>query len=106
MLPFLARRLAASVLFVVVVSSSAFVLVRLAPGDAASDLDVIVADEAAVQAVRARLGLDQPLHVQFGAWLSGLARLDLGQSSRFGLPVAGLVLDKVANTAHSPAWPC
>jgi ABC-type dipeptide/oligopeptide/nickel transport system permease component len=100
MLSFLARRLAASVLFVIVVASSAFVLVRLAPGDAASDLAVTVADDAVVEAARARLGLDQPMHVQFGTWLAGLARLDLGQSSRFGRPVAGLVIDSAANTAR------
>lgn len=98
-LPFLARRLAASLLFVAVVSSSAFVLVRLAPGDAASELSITVADTASVRAARARLGLDQPVLVQFGAWLAGLAHFDLGQSSRFGRPVAGLVADHVVNTA-------
>ena len=74
-------------------------LVRLAPGDAASELSMTVADAAVAQAERARLGLDRPLHVQFGAWLAGLVRFDLGQSSRFGRPVAGLVAAKVANTA-------
>lgn len=97
---FIARRLAAAALFVLVVSSSAFVLVRLAPGDAASDLSITVADRRVVEDTRTRLGLDRPVLTQLGSWFAGLARFDLGQSSRFGRPVAGLVADRLLNTAQ------
>jgi ABC-type dipeptide/oligopeptide/nickel transport system permease component len=94
------RRCAAAVVFVMIVACAAFLLVRLAPGDAATDLQLRVADPAVIAATRARLGLDQPLTTQFGRWLVGLAHFDLGQSSTFGRPVASLVTDRLLNTAQ------
>ena len=94
------RRCAAAVVFVMIVACAAFLLVRLAPGDAATDLQISVADPAVIAATRARLGLDQPLITQFGRWLVGVAHFDLGQSSKFGLPVAPLVADRLLNTAQ------
>lgn len=94
------RRCAAAVAFVMIVSCAAFLLVRLAPGDAATDLQIQVADPAVIKATRARLGLDQPLATQFGRWLVGLAHFDLGHSSKFGRPVAALVFDRLLNTAQ------
>ena len=96
---FIVRRCAAALAFVFVVACTAFLLVRLAPGDAATDLELRVADPSVVAATRARLGLDQPVLTQFGQWLAGLARLDLGQSSKFGRPVSSLVADRLVNTA-------
>jgi ABC-type dipeptide/oligopeptide/nickel transport system permease component len=94
------RRCAAAVVFVMIVACAAFLLVRLAPGDAVTDLQMSVADPAVIAATRARLGLDQPLTTQFGRWLVGLAHFDLGQSSKFGRPVAPLVADRLLNTAQ------
>ena len=76
------RRCAAAVVFVMIVACAAFLLVRLAPGDAATDLQISVADPAVIAATRARLGLDQPLTTQFGR------------------PVAPLVADHLLNTAQ------
>ena len=94
------RRCAAAVVFVMIVSCAAFLLVRLAPGDAATDLQISVADPRLIAGTRARLGLDQPLTTQFGHWLVGLAHFDLGQSSKFGRPVAPLVTERLLNTAQ------
>jgi peptide/nickel transport system permease protein len=94
------RRCAAAVAFVMIVACAAFLLVRMAPGDAATDLQIRVAEPAVIAATRARLGLDQPLATQFGRWLVGLAHFDLGQSSTFGRPVASLVADRLLNTAQ------
>jgi peptide/nickel transport system permease protein len=97
---FLARRLLAAALFVVVVSASAFVLVRLAPGDATSDLMLSPGTNAALLAqARERLGLDRPLGALVGEWIWGLAHFDLGESSSFGRPVAALVAERALNTA-------
>jgi len=92
-------RLCAATAFTVVVASSSLLLVRFAPGDAASDLTITVADPSAPRDARARMGLDRSPLAQLGAWLVGLARLDLGTSSRFGRPVTDLLGDRVANTA-------
>jgi len=94
------RRCAAAVAFVMIVACAAFLLVHLAPGDAATDLQIRVADPAVIAATRERLGLDQPLATQFGRWLARLAHFDLGQSSKFGRPVASLVADRLLNTAQ------
>lgn len=97
---FVLRRLVGALVFVLVVSSTALVLIRLAPGDAASDKLVTVADASVIAAERARLGLDRPVWVQLGAWLAGVARFDLGTSSRYGRPVSELVGERAANTAR------
>jgi len=88
-------RVAQGLLFVLLVSSAAFVLTRLAPGD---DVDAIGANRAVVTAERHRLGLDQPLIVQYGDWLSRLFRLDLGTSLKYQRPVATLVATRAVNT--------
>lgn len=94
------RRFAAAVGFVLIVACAAFLLVRLAPGDAAWDLQFSVSDPRVIAATRARLGLDQAITTQFARWIAGLARFDLGESSKFGRPVASLVADRVVNTAQ------
>lgn len=96
---FVLRRLLTSVGFVLIVSTSAYVLARLAPGDETTTDFVSGLDPAAIAEKRARLGLDDPLPVQVGRWLGGLARLDFGESSHFGRPVRALVVERGANTA-------
>jgi ABC-type dipeptide/oligopeptide/nickel transport system permease component len=96
---FILRRLVRAIVFVVVVSSTALLLIRLAPGDASTELKIGVADPTVATGTRARLGLDRPIWVQLGGWLAGLARFDLGTSSRFGRPVRELVADHAAETA-------
>ncbi len=100
---FVARRVAAAVVLVAVVSTAAFVLTRLAPGDPS---EVAVVDGASPQTVaniRARLGLDRPLATQLGDWLGGLARFDLGRSFEYDAPVAPIAREKAANTARLAA---
>jgi len=91
---------AAALLFVVLVSSAAFVLVRAAPGDAASDLYLTAGGTQAVADARSRLGLDRPLLTHLGAWMTGLLTFDLGQSSVFGRPVADLLTERAGATAR------
>jgi peptide/nickel transport system permease protein len=82
------RRVAAALLLVWLVASLTFVLVRLAPGDPAALLvpPSATADDAA--RLRAALGLDRPLLAQYGRWLAGVLRGDLGESFAQGRPVA------------------
>jgi peptide/nickel transport system permease protein len=69
-----------------------FFLLRLAPGDAAHirlrDRGMDLSGEN-IAAVRAELGLDRPIGVQYGRWLGALSRADLGNSIVSGEPVAG-----------------
>lgn len=68
-----------------------FVGVRALPGDPALALAGEEADPATLAAVRADLGLDQPVVVQFWRFLTNLAQGDLGTSIRTGTPVTELL---------------
>ncbi|MCL6610370.1 MAG: ABC transporter permease [Peptococcaceae bacterium] len=83
------------------VSVITFGLVNLAPGDPA---EIILrtggADPSreAVLALREDLGLNDPVHIQYGRWLRGVFRLDLGNSFCTGRPVAGEILTRLPAT--------
>ena len=96
---YLVRRLAFSVLLVLVVASAALVLTRLAPGDITSEQVGTGVSGRTLAADRSRLGLDRPLVVQYVEWLGRAARLDFGTSLMYGRPVAGLVAERALNTA-------
>ena len=96
---FIGRRVAAAILFVALVSSAAFVLVRIAPGDATTDIYLSGGGPAALADARSRLGLDRPLLVHLGSWVNGLLTFDLGQSSVYGRPVSDLVKERTGATA-------
>ena len=77
-----------------------FFLMRLAPGDPLSRLgDERPFSPAALAAIRARYGLDQPLLTQYRTYLTGLLRGDLGTSFRYNGPVTAQIRDKFPNTA-------
>ena len=67
-----------------------FFLIRVIPGDVVELRlagDRGAASDAAIQAERARFGLDQPLWKQFATWMLGVARLDFGTSMWTGSPI-------------------
>lgn len=81
------RRLAALLFTVLLVSVATFFAMRLVPGDPARLAAGPEAPTEVVEAMRVRLGLDQPLYIQLGRFLKGLATGDLGTSYRTKLPV-------------------
>lgn len=88
------KKLAAMLVTLGLVTMATFFALYLIPGDPAALILGTEADPEALQLVRAQLGLDQPIAVQFVAWLRGLLRGDLGNSITFsrGYSVAQLVL--------------
>ena len=81
-----------------VVAVVVFALLHLAPGDPAA---VIAGDQATVQEiekVRAQLGLDRPLAVQFASWIGDILRGDLGRSIYDGQPVARMIAQRLEPT--------
>ena len=96
MLAYLLRRLVATVVLVIVVSSAALVITRLAAWDSIGSFGDTPEEIARVRQLR---GLDRPLVSQWAAWMVGLARLDLGDSALYGQPVAPIVGDRARNTA-------
>jgi peptide/nickel transport system permease protein len=80
-LRFLVRRLAASVLTLVVVSILVFAATEILPGDAASAILGRTASAANVAEVRKLMGLDRPAPERYLDWLGGLLQGDLGNSA-------------------------
>ncbi|WP_310569799.1 ABC transporter permease [Gemmatimonas sp.] len=85
-------RVLQSVAVVFCAATLAFVLLHLAPGDAATALGEGIAPETRA-AIRAQYGLDEPLATQYGRWLSTLLRGDLGYSRDQHRPVAAVLGD-------------
>lgn len=82
------RRLLTIVVTLFVVSVVVFLLLRLAPGDPATLILGDTGNSARIAKVRAEMGLDQPLPVQYFLWLGHVIRGDLGTSFMTGEPVA------------------
>lgn len=97
----LARRLASFPLILLGVSAVVFLAIRLVPGDA---ITAMLGSEAGLlteqqrHALAAYFGIDQPWPVQYGRWLAGLARGDLGVSVIYGRPVLAVILERFAVT--------
>ncbi|GAA1863306.1 ABC transporter permease [Asanoa iriomotensis] len=77
-----------------------FALLRLAPGDPATLLLGPDASPADVAALSERLGLDRPIVVQYLTFLKDAARLDFGDSFRFGQPAMDVVLGRLQATVE------
>lgn len=96
---YIARRGVFAVLLVFVVSSLSLLLVRMAPGDYAAESLGVGAHADTLARTRARLGLDQTVGRQYGAWLARAVRLDFGRSLQYDRPVSELVPERALNTA-------
>jgi peptide/nickel transport system permease protein len=94
MLGYLARRLAMTIPTLLLVAIAVFALVRLIPGDPVQVMLGDAADPAQAAQLRAQLGLDQPIPVQFMHWIAKLATGDFGHSITNNLAVLPLILDR------------
>ncbi|MBV2185144.1 MAG: ABC transporter permease [Rhizobium sp.] len=98
MLTLVARRLGSLVLTLAAVSVLIFIVMDVLPGDPAAIMLGTSASPDTLAALRRELGLDQPLVVRYVLWLGGLATGDLGNSYTYGVPVAGLIAERLAVT--------
>jgi peptide/nickel transport system permease protein len=99
MLVYLLKRSLQMAVVVFGVITLVFFILRIASGDPARLMNPPGQQEEIVQLTRERLGTDRPLLVQFGDYLLGLARLDLGTSFHGGQPVLDEILRTLPNTA-------
>jgi peptide/nickel transport system permease protein len=81
-----------------VVSVVVFLMVRAIPGDAAHALLGPTAKPEQIAALRAEMGLDEPLWKQYLVWIEGVLRGDLGRSWINDFPVAELIRQKMPAT--------
>jgi peptide/nickel transport system permease protein len=95
---FIARRILYAVPILLGVSMVVFILMKMVPGDAA---DIMIPPEASKEVadmIRARFGLDQPVHIQYLRWIQAMATGDLGTSIFTNQPVASELFGALANT--------
>ena len=87
MIRYLGRRILVTLPTLWLVTVVVFSMVRLLPGDPAETIAGLHATQESVAGLRQELGLDRPLLVQYGHFLGGLLRLDLGRSTMSRAPV-------------------
>lgn len=98
MIRYALTRLGLLVLGLAVASVLIFLSLRVLPGDVAQLIAGGEATPQQVAAVRSSLGLDAPLWAQYGAWMGGLVRGDLGTSLVTGTAVTAELADKAQVT--------
>lgn len=98
MLRYLLNRLVGLVAVMFIVATLVFVILRITPGDPAAVMLGPQASQQDIDALRERLGLDQPLPVQYVTWLGQLARGDLGQSIFLDQPVTTALAQRAEPT--------
>lgn len=96
---YLIRRTLGALLVMFAVATLVFFMLRLVPGDPIAAMLADVGDPDAVDEIRAKLGLDQPMYVQYGKWLHLAAQGDLGNSI-YGshIPVSQLIAEALPRT--------
>ena len=95
MLAYLSRRMLSLALSLLVASMVIFALVEMVPGDPATFMLGTGAQPDTLAALRAQLGLDQPLHIRYFHWLGAVLTGDLGHSFTYKTPVTGMILDRM-----------
>lgn len=93
-----AQRLALGLLTLFVVSLIIFMAVELLPGDLTEAVLGNMATPETVAAFRRELGLDQPPHIRYLAWLGDILQGDFGNSLASGRDIAGLIGPRLGNT--------
>jgi len=98
MVGFIVRRLLATIPVLLIVAVLVFLMLRLTPGDPAAILAGDAANAEQIAAIRASLGLDRSLPVQFAIWLGQLLQGELGQSYFYKMQVTQLIGQRLEPT--------
>jgi peptide/nickel transport system permease protein len=98
MASYLGRRVLLMVPVAFLVSVAVFYLIHLIPGDPARVMLGESYTPAALAALHRKLGLDQPLPIQYARWIGGVVRGNLGQSVQTGQPVTQAIAQRLPAT--------
>jgi len=99
MIGFIARRLLSVLGILWAMSVLIFAIVHVLPGNVAYAILGEYATPGAVAALEAKLGLNDPLSVQYWHWLRAMLHGDLGQSLTMDRPAAPLIVDALGRSA-------
>ncbi|MFA1821941.1 oligopeptide ABC transporter permease [Virgibacillus oceani] len=95
---FIVRRIFITFPQILVLSILVFLMAEMMPGDALTGLIDPNIDPAAIEEQRERMGLNDPWHIKYADWVTGLVQGDLGQSFRYKMDVSDLVWQRLVNT--------
>ena len=95
MIRFALGRLASLTASLIVASIVIFAVVEVIPGDPAAFMLGVNARPDTIAALRAEMGLDEPLVARYAAWVSGMVQGDFGMSWTYKTPVATLIADRI-----------
>ena len=95
MIRYILGRLSSLVISLVVASIVIFLVIEVIPGDPAAFMLGINAREDTLAALRAEMGLDQPLLARYLDWVFGMVQGDFGNSWTYKIPVAELIGDRI-----------
>lgn len=98
MLAYVIRRLFSTVIVMAIVAVFVFLLLHLSPGDPVAIIAGDNATQDQIDAIRRRLGLDDPLPIQFARWIGHVIQGDLGTSIFSNEPVLKLVGQRLEPT--------
>lgn len=98
MIAVLARRAGGLIITLLAVSFLIFAVMDLLPGDPAEVMLGTSASPDTLAALRREMGLDRPFLLRYLQWLGGALSGDLGTSYTYGVPVAGLIAERLQVT--------
>src|SRR3989304_57842 len=96
---YILRRVIVSAFILVVLSVVVFLVLRVAPGDAALFKCPLPCPEAQLEDIREQLGLNDSYPVQYGTWVKGLITGSLGTSNE-GLPILPEIKRRLPTTVE------
>ena len=104
MIAYIVKRILGMIPTLIIISIITFIIIQLPPGDFVTTAQAEIAasgggmDASAVEAMRIRYGLDQPMLVQYWRWVSGFPRGDFGYSLEWSAPVWDIMAGRLGWT--------
>lgn len=104
MIAYIIKRILGMIPTLIIISMITFIIIQLPPGDFVTTAQAEIAasgggmDASAVEAMRIRYGLDQPMPVQYWRWVSGFPRGDFGYSLEWSAPVWDIMAGRLGWT--------
>lgn len=104
MIAYIVKRILGMIPTLIIISIITFIIIQLPPGDFVTTAQAEIAasgggmDASAVEAMRIRYGLDQPMVVQYWRWVSGFPRGDFGYSLEWSAPVWDIIAGRLGWT--------
>ena len=95
MIRYVLGRLTSLIISLIVASIVIFAVIEVIPGDPAAFMLGVNARPDTIAALRAEMGLDQPVAVRYFEWVTGLLQGDFGRSWTYKTPVADLISDRI-----------